>query len=466
MQPGAHAGRCAGGELTGRGAVGEGRGEDGVRRGRVAAADEDGGTVLGGQVGQLRDQPRLPHPGRTADREQPAPAVARLLPGLLRRQEPGGPSDHHRSPERREDGVGGLRRECGARRRWVRPDGGGRAGGRRSGAAGPGPGAGRRSRGPGARGRGRCPARRPGAAWSRCTPPARRPAVPSGRAPAPAGRTAARGRGGRRPAPAACPPPHGAGRGRARRPSRSPPRRRGAPRAGRRRRRRSPAARGHPGPGRRATARGPRPRGRPPGRGRRSRGLPGRVPRDRRRPRRRGRPRRGPGGSRRAGWRAPPGPGGRQHPSYGTDVGPQRGRGAVGGGLAPQGRHEVLAAERPVGVEQQQGQQLPGPRPAQRHRTTVGVRHLERPQQAEAGWGGGLPGEVVSPHAAQRRAPSGRGEGVNGGRPARPGTPSPSPRRLSPARRSPRRGRRGRRAGRRDRCRRVARPPRGWARSR
>ena len=79
-----------------------------------------------------------------------------------------------------------------------------------------------------------------------------------------------------------------------------------------------------------------------------------------------------------------PGPGGRQHPTYGAHVGPQRGRGAVGGGLAPERRHEVLAAEQAVGVEQQQGQQLPGPRPAQRHRTPVGVRHQEWPQQAEA----------------------------------------------------------------------------------
>ena len=67
------------------------------------------------------------------------------------------------------------------------------------------------------------------------------------------------------------------------------------------------------------------------------------------------------------------------------DVGPQRGRGAVGGGLAPHRGHQVLAAERPVGVEQQQRQQLPGPRAAQRHGTMAGVGHLEWPQDAEAG---------------------------------------------------------------------------------
>ena len=162
-----------------------------------------------------------------------------------------------------------------------------------------------------------------------------------------------------------------------------------------------------------------------------------------------------------------PGPGGGQHPTHGGDVGPQRGRGAVGGGLAPHRGHQVLAAERPVGVEQQQRQQLPGPRAAQRQGTMAGVGHLERPQDAEAGRRGDLLGGRFVAHAAQPSCPNGhlapvrmqqevlplhapavRHVGclravplvVSGGWRGRSGTPSRSRGRRPPGGRSPRRG--------------------------
>ena len=98
---------------------------------------------------------------------------------------------------------------------------------------------------------------------------------------------------------------------------------------------------------------------------------------------------------------------GGQDPTYGTDVAPQRGRGAVGGGLAPHRGHQVLAAERPVGVEQQQRQQLPGPRAAQRQGPMPGVGHLEWPQDAEAGRRRCLLGGRFVAHVAQRSCPNG-----------------------------------------------------------
>ena len=129
VQPGAHAGRCAGGELPGGGTAGEGRGQGGVRHGGVAAPDQHGGAVLGRQVGQLGRESRLAHPRGPTHRDQPPTPVACVLPGRRRRPEPGLAADHGGPPERREHRIGGLPGEGCPRRGWAGADLGDRGGG-------------------------------------------------------------------------------------------------------------------------------------------------------------------------------------------------------------------------------------------------------------------------------------------------------------------------------------------------